>query len=58
MDVFCEICGKKWDSRDPAVSYIYGDGRWECYSEVECFARYAALAHQLIQAKEAGQWVV
>ena len=57
MDVFCEICGTRWDSRDPGVRYIYGDGRWECYDEVACFARYSTLAHQLIQVREAGQWV-
>ena len=39
MDVFCEICDKRWDSLDPGVRYVYGDGRWECYDETQCFAR-------------------
>lgn len=39
MDVWCEICGHKWDSLNPAVRFVYGDGRWECADEVQCFAR-------------------
>lgn len=43
MDVFCEVCGKKWDQQDPAVRFVYGDGRWECVEEVPCFGRREAL---------------
>ena len=39
MDVWCEICGHCWDSLDPGVRFIHGDGRWECYDETQCFAR-------------------
>lgn len=39
MDVFCEICDKRWDARDPSVRYIFGDGRWECHDEAACFER-------------------
>lgn len=39
MDVWCEICGHKWDSRDPGVRYLYGGGCWECFDEAQCFAR-------------------
>jgi hypothetical protein len=40
VDVWCEICGFKWDSLDPEVAYRYGDGRWECRNEVACFDRF------------------
>jgi hypothetical protein len=52
VDVWCEICGHQWDSRDPGVRYIYGDGRWECYDEAQCFGRRAiraALEHAFSQ---------
>lgn len=39
MDVFCEICGYRWDSRDPGVQFIHGDGLWECHDEAQCFGR-------------------
>ena len=38
-NVWCEICGKRWASLDPGVRYIFGDGRWECYDETQCFGR-------------------
>ena len=41
MDVFCHICGCRWDARDPAVRFIHGDGSWECYDEPACFDRAA-----------------
>jgi hypothetical protein len=41
MDVFCEICGHRWDSRDPDVTYWHGDGAWECADEGLCFERRA-----------------
>ena len=44
MDVFCDICGHRWDSRDPGVRYLYGDGRWECDDEPACFTRRAMQA--------------
>lgn len=43
MNVFCQICGMKWDSRDPGVRYLYGDDQWECYDEGPCFERHRAL---------------
>jgi hypothetical protein len=55
MDAWCEICGKRWDSRDPGVRYIYGDGRYECFDEVQCFGRRSIrsaldVAARLLQA--------
>ena len=44
MDVWCAICGHLWDALDPAVRFVYGDGRWECADEVQCFARRAIRA--------------
>lgn len=41
MDVWCAICGHRWDSLDPGVRFVYGDGRWECYDEDLCFGRRA-----------------
>ena len=40
---YCAICGHMHDTLDPAVRYVYGDGRWECVDEVACFARRAEL---------------
>ena len=39
MDVWCQICGHKWDARDPGIRYLYGDGHYECFDEVQCFGR-------------------
>lgn len=39
---FCQICGKMWDTLDPGVRYVHGDGRWECTGEVACFGRRSA----------------
>lgn len=39
MDVWCKICGFRWDLLDPGVRFVYGDGRWECMDEVQCFGR-------------------
>ena len=39
MDVWCAICGHLWDALDPAVRFVYGDGRWECQDETQCFGR-------------------
>lgn len=41
MDVWCAICDHKWDSLNPGVRYVYGDGRWECRDEEQCFGRRA-----------------
>jgi hypothetical protein len=38
--VWCEICGKQWDSQDPGVRYWYGEGDWSCNDEVQCFNRF------------------
>jgi hypothetical protein len=40
----CDICGHRWHALDPGVRFIYGDGRWECADEVQCFARVAIRA--------------
>jgi hypothetical protein len=40
-EVQCAICGLCWDSLDPGVRFIHGDGRWECWDEFSCFARRA-----------------
>jgi hypothetical protein len=42
MDVWCEICGKRWDSRDPAVRYWYIGDEWACDDESACFDRRSA----------------
>lgn len=57
MDVWCEICGRRWDQLDPGVRYIYGDGRWECRDEEQCFMRRAieAASVPLHAVPEAGQ---
>lgn len=39
MDATCAICDKTWDTLDPGVRFIYGDGRWECWDEAACFKR-------------------
>lgn len=49
MDVWCEICGHRWDQLDPGVRFVYGDGRWECQDETLCFGR-RAIAVALEQA--------
>ena len=41
MDATCAICGKTWDTLDPGVRFIHGDGRWECADEPACFDRRA-----------------
>jgi hypothetical protein len=38
-DRSCGICSRRWDALDPGVRFVYGDGRWECADEVQCFAR-------------------
>jgi hypothetical protein len=47
MDVFCEICGKRWDAEDPGVRLVslvsLVDDRWECVEEVPCSGRRHAL---------------
>jgi hypothetical protein len=49
MNVWCEICGHWYDARDPAVRFVYGDGRWECQDETQCFSR-VAIARALAEA--------
>jgi hypothetical protein len=52
MEVTCEICGHVWNQQDPEVRFVYGDGRWECRDEVQCFGRRAivrALEHAFSQ---------
>lgn len=39
MDVFCDICGKQWDMRDPGVNRF--TSVWECADESLCFERKA-----------------
>ena len=41
MDATCAICGKAWDTLDPGVRYVHGDGRWECWDEQACVDRRA-----------------
>jgi hypothetical protein len=43
MDVFCEICGMRWDEQDPGVRLVWAEVRWECVEEVPCFGRRQAL---------------
>ena len=42
MNVWCEICGKQWDSRDHGIRYWYGEGDWSCDDTVACFDRLHA----------------
>jgi hypothetical protein len=42
MDVWCEICGKRWDRRDPEVRFWYIGGEWSCDDESACFDRRSA----------------
>jgi hypothetical protein len=39
--VTCEICGWRWDERDPGVRYLFIDRAWTCADEAECFERRA-----------------
>jgi rubredoxin len=41
MDVFCEICGHPYDSRDPGVRFLNVDRAWTCADEGLCFDRRA-----------------
>ena len=41
MDVFCEICRKRWDQRDPGVTWLNVDRAWTCTDETLCFDRRA-----------------
>jgi hypothetical protein len=41
MDVFCEICGHRYDQRCPAVRYLAFDRAWTCTDEGLCFERRA-----------------
>ena len=40
-NVYCHICGKEYDMCDPAITFWYVDGVWECREEEGCFARRA-----------------
>ena len=42
VDCFCQICGKRWDTLDPAVRWLAFDGEWSCVDEVACFTRRTA----------------
>ena len=48
MDAFCSICGHRWDTRDPGVRYIYGEGTWECTDEGLCFDRKPMAAADVV----------
>ena len=41
--VTCEICEKRYDERDPAVTWHYDDHVWTCTEEAPCFERKAML---------------
>jgi hypothetical protein len=41
MDVFCSICGQRWDMRNPEVRRMGSDSTWECNDESACFTRKA-----------------
>jgi hypothetical protein len=41
VNVYCEICGKEWDSRDPDVFWLNIDRAWFCADEGLCFERRA-----------------
>lgn len=53
-DVFCNICGARYLEQDPAVTWIYGDGVWECADESLCADRraMAALETETSQQRE------
>jgi hypothetical protein len=40
----CEICGHRWDMRDPGITLVWGDMAWECTDESACFERKAMAA--------------
>lgn len=37
--VYCHICGKEYDARDPSVRWLAFDRAWSCEDEPQCFAR-------------------
>ena len=37
----CDICGRSYDLRDPAVRWLNVDGVWTCADESACFDRLA-----------------
>lgn len=43
VSAFCDICGKGYDMRDPAIRWLAIDGAWTCADEVACFDRKAAV---------------
>lgn len=56
MDVFCAICGQKWDMRDLVnVRRIWGEDHYECTDEGLCFERKAmnALAEEMTRERPA-----
>ena len=41
-DVFCHICGHRYQETDPRVRFILTDHVWECADEADCFDRKAS----------------
>jgi len=41
MDVFCDICGHRYNMTDPAVT-LHPGPQWECADEFACAHRRAA----------------
>jgi hypothetical protein len=40
-DVFCDICGRRWDAQDPEVLRFWSEHVWECRDESLCLERKA-----------------
>jgi hypothetical protein len=40
-DVFCDICGQRWDATDPGVRPYWSEYVWQCADESQCFTRKA-----------------
>ena len=53
--VYCNICGRAWDERNPDVRYIYMDMVWECADESACFGRRAAISLELDYRQAKGE---
>lgn len=54
-DVFCSVCGWRWDMYDPGVTRWWSFDEWACTDESACFGRRAALSLERDYAQAAAK---